>query len=244
VKTLKLTTTDPGFMGMTNMETIKYKPGKDVEVNHEDSVKLKGDSAYIHGDAEAVAGYDIPIFFDGDILQLDKPEDEQDIIMYINDKEFKIKAKLTDSNQYYLTLKEPLDEELDPRPIWTTFWDMHSGGGQKLDWGKIYIEASEHEAVNIFQKRFDRSPYNVTCDCCGPDYSVSTSRNNLDQITGYHRGCRYDDDKKMFVEYPDEYHDEVVKLEDYIKTVLIIRKEDIIQDPQDDPSLEENLEQS
>lgn len=53
------------------------------------------------------------------------------------------------------------------------FADMHSGGGAKTDYEYIYIKAeSEEEAVEIFEAKFDRSPYHTTCDCCGPDYSI------------------------------------------------------------------------
>lgn len=50
--------------------------------------------------------------------------------------------------------------------------DMHSGGGQKLDFSILYIEAPEDEAIGVFYNRFGRNPHRVTCTCCGPDYSV------------------------------------------------------------------------
>lgn len=56
--------------------------------------------------------------------------------------------------------------------MFTRFFDMHSGGGQKLDWPLIIIEAGEEAAVAEFERRFGRDPHNVTCDCCGSDYSV------------------------------------------------------------------------
>lgn len=56
---------------------------------------------------------------------------------------------------------------------WTQFWDMHSGGGQKLDWSMIYIEAPKDEAEVIFQNLFGRNPHRVTCTCCGSDYSLN-----------------------------------------------------------------------
>ena len=68
----------------------------------------------------------------------------------------------------------------------TTFWDMHSGGGQKLDWDKIYIEAPEDEARAVFYNRFERNPSRVTCTCCGDDYSISED-DSIEQATGYHR---------------------------------------------------------
>jgi len=57
--------------------------------------------------------------------------------------------------------------------MFTRFSDMCSGGSVKIkgaEW--IIIEASEDDAVAYFEKRFDRDPYNVTCDCCGGDYSI------------------------------------------------------------------------
>jgi len=74
--------------------------------------------------------------------------------------------------------------------MWTRFWDMHSGGGQKEKWSKIYIEAdSQEEAEVIFYNRFGHSPNRITCTCCGEDYSVDSGK-DLGQITGYDRGCR------------------------------------------------------
>jgi len=73
---------------------------------------------------------------------------------------------------------------------WTQFWDMHSGGGQKLDWAKIYIEAPEQEAVSVFYSRFRRNPNRVTCTCCGPDYSITESE-TLEEATEYHRTFDY-----------------------------------------------------
>lgn len=71
---------------------------------------------------------------------------------------------------------------------WTSFWDMHSGGSQKLSHGLIVIEGARSEAERVFRERFDRDPHNVTCDCCGSDYLVD-EHVSLEQATGYHRGC-------------------------------------------------------
>ena len=43
--------------------------------------------------------------------------------------------------------------------MWTQFWDMNSGGGQKLEWKYIYIELPEEEACKVFYNRFDRNPH-------------------------------------------------------------------------------------
>ena len=73
--------------------------------------------------------------------------------------------------------------------MWTQFWDMNSGGGQKEEWDRIYIEAGEEEAKRIFYARFGHNPEWVTCACCGPDYAIDTHE-SFAQLTGYHRGCR------------------------------------------------------
>lgn len=73
--------------------------------------------------------------------------------------------------------------------MFTLFWDMHSGGGQKEKWSKIYIEAPIEEAVKIFYNRFGHNPERVSCTCCGGDYSIEEFE-TLEQASGYHRGCR------------------------------------------------------
>lgn len=75
---------------------------------------------------------------------------------------------------------------------WTLFWDMHSGGGQKLDWGLIFIEAPEAEAASVFYTKFRRDPHCMTCSCCGDDYAISESP-TLEEASGYHRGLRFVD---------------------------------------------------
>ena len=74
--------------------------------------------------------------------------------------------------------------------MWTQFWDMHSGGGQKEDVAMIFIEAPEDEAKLVFYNRFGHNPERVTCTCCGSDYSISESE-SLEQLTGFHRNCKY-----------------------------------------------------
>jgi hypothetical protein len=72
---------------------------------------------------------------------------------------------------------------------WTRFMDMHSGGRTKIkNYNKIYIEAPEKEALVIFYNRFRRNPFNVTCDCCGGDYSISEA-DTLRLATAYERNC-------------------------------------------------------
>jgi hypothetical protein len=73
--------------------------------------------------------------------------------------------------------------------VWTSFWDMHSGGQQKLDWHLIFIEGPQEDTEKVFSALFGRNPHRVTCTCCGEDYSVDESY-DLKQASGYHRNCR------------------------------------------------------
>lgn len=56
--------------------------------------------------------------------------------------------------------------------MYTKFYDMNSGGAQKLGVSTIFIEAPEEQAVDLFQSIFGLDPRNVTCHCCGEDYWV------------------------------------------------------------------------
>lgn len=76
------------------------------------------------------------------------------------------------------------------KTAWTEFWDMHSGGDRKLDWSKIYIQGDVATARRIFEEKFGRDPDNVTCSCCGPDYSVTES-GSLEEATGYSRKAKH-----------------------------------------------------
>jgi hypothetical protein len=76
---------------------------------------------------------------------------------------------------------------------WTHFHDMHSGGGTKEKYGRIFIEAPQAEAEIIFQNRFGHNPNRVSCTCCGPDYSTSEYE-SLEDATGYERNCECSDD--------------------------------------------------
>lgn len=77
--------------------------------------KQRLENAYIHGEAADIAGYDLPVFIDGDLTQLDKPKEEQEIRMLTPNGEYEIVSEVTNENGlevYYLTLKGP--EEDDP----------------------------------------------------------------------------------------------------------------------------------
>ena len=55
--------------------------------------------------------------------------------------------------------------------MYTRFMDMHSGGGTKTDWEYIFIELSEHDAVAYFEEKFNQSPDDIACSCCGENFS-------------------------------------------------------------------------
>lgn len=111
--------------------------------------------------------------------------------------------------------------------MWTQFWDMHSGGGLKEKWDKIYIEAPENEAKVIFYNRFGHNPERVTCTCCGEDYSIS-SNEDLAQLTAYQRNCRFSKKENKYIEKKGDYR-EYMTLDEYLKeeSVLFIRAEEV-----------------
>ena len=114
---------------------------------------------------------------------------------------------------------------------WTLFWDMHSGGGSKEEWSQIYIEAPEEEAKVIFYNRFGHNPERVTCTCCGDDYSISEDK-SLRQLSGYHRNCAYNEEKRKYIEKPDRRYNrdaKLISLAEYEKQdhVLVIRANEI-----------------
>ena len=90
MKQLRFTTSNPFMMGMTDHDTLKCKIPKGVEITMCDD--LKANTAYIDGKAEDLAGYDIPVIFDGDMAQLDRPQHEQDIVMCLGEEEHPVFA--------------------------------------------------------------------------------------------------------------------------------------------------------
>ncbi|MFM2393159.1 MAG: hypothetical protein RLZZ546_1141 [Bacteroidota bacterium] len=112
MKTLRFSTTKPmGMMGIFNSKEDHKPLATPTDIGEIIEDKTKGTGAYIHGDAEELAGFDIPSWIDGNLCQLDLPVEEQDIVMILPEGEFKCKAvlqtdKFGDYNKYYLTLKK------------------------------------------------------------------------------------------------------------------------------------------
>lgn len=59
--------------------------------------------------------------------------------------------------------------------MWTEFRDMYSGGDNKTEWSVIFVELPQDKAEAWFEARFGRNPNWITCNCCGPDYSITVS---------------------------------------------------------------------
>ena len=76
----------------------------------ENEKKIKHNTAYFHSNAQELAGFDIPLFIKGDMLQLDASKSDQEIILLLPgdiEKELESTPILDgwDENSYYLTLK-------------------------------------------------------------------------------------------------------------------------------------------
>lgn len=77
---------------------------------------------YIDGEAESIAGFDIPFMVNGDVGQLDLPEDQQQIFLMLPDREpIKLVSRIHycswdgTPDAYYLQLPE---EELSEADYW------------------------------------------------------------------------------------------------------------------------------
>lgn len=111
---------------------------------------------------------------------------------------------------------------------WTKFMDMHSGGSTKENgYNYIYINKPEDAACEFFEKKFGHDPFEVTCDCCGADYSV-TEYETLAEATAYERGCAYIGDEYIEQGDPERTYRPHVPLEEYLKCkdVLVVDTSD------------------
>jgi hypothetical protein len=103
MKQLRFTTTPPcGMFSIAYGEALVMPDDKGETIQTE----TKYNRAYIHGDAEDLAGFDIPFLIDGDIGQLDLDIAEQDILMLLPSGEYPcVSTKDTNYEYYLLTLK-------------------------------------------------------------------------------------------------------------------------------------------
>jgi hypothetical protein len=107
MKKLRFTTTKPHGMFSSNEELVidSLKDYGELIITN-----TKSNEAYIHGKAEEDAGFDIPVFLDGDMGNLDLPINQQNIEMLLPDGIHSMQAVLQktgnwDRNVYYLTYK-------------------------------------------------------------------------------------------------------------------------------------------
>jgi len=89
-------------------------------------------------------------------------------------------AGLTLDSLYYSRIITPMKT--------TLFWDMYSGGSKKQSFSKLAVELPEKEAIEWFEEKYG-NPFFVTCDCCGPDYSVSEF-DSLEDLKSYHKDAQ------------------------------------------------------
>ncbi len=101
---LRITTSEPCSMfSLQNTEMLV-----DVSDRGEIYGTSKTNKAYLHGKAQELAGFDIPIIIDGDISIFDKPKNEQNILLILPSGEYKCYAYYNDtifaSNCYLIEL--------------------------------------------------------------------------------------------------------------------------------------------
>ena len=105
MKQLRITSSTPGFFGSINKALINPENvGEVVPLT-----KPKCRNAYIHGEAESKAGYDIPIFIDGEMDQMNEEVEKQDILLLLPDGEYPCKCTIEmdlTAEAYYFTLKD------------------------------------------------------------------------------------------------------------------------------------------
>lgn len=109
---LRVTTSKPGFFGSTS-KPLKVPEDLGVVISLEEK---KARNFYIHGEAESLAGYDIPIILDGDMNNLNLPVEQQNILLLLPSGEYKCKATIEQDlvdKAYYLTLVEDMESLKD-----------------------------------------------------------------------------------------------------------------------------------
>ena len=149
MRQLRFTTTAPHSMfGPFDNGGILVDPEDRKDLLPSD---LKGTRAYIHNEAEDLAGFDIPSFIDGDMGQLDLPVEQQNILMMLPSGNYQCQAKLQtdrsiDNGAYYITLRKR------PKVLWGSVHAL--GDDQKADIQELY-----HDADIIFLKDLDEQLY-------------------------------------------------------------------------------------
>lgn len=73
------------------------------------------------------------------------------------------------------------------RLTWTKVYVNNPRGVRPLPFHWVYIQANETLARAIFEDRFKMSPDQVTCPCCGSDFSLFEEDGHLKDITQWER---------------------------------------------------------
>lgn len=97
-------------------------------------------------------------------------------------------------------LTKIIEKQEKDKNKFTRFWDMHSGGQQKLQWSKIYVNLPEDEAKAWFYKKFGRDCEHITCSCCSEDYSVQSAE-TIEVLTEFFRKDFNGNEKITLEEY-------------------------------------------
>jgi hypothetical protein len=66
--------------------------------------------------------------------------------------------------------------------MFTRFFDMSSGGSEKEDFCTLYVELPVDKAIEWFMKKYGHDPNNITCQCCGEDYTIDEMGENPDMV--------------------------------------------------------------
>jgi len=132
----------------------------DPMVNPEDNGKTFGEpqhtAAYLRGEAQNVAGFDQPIFIDGDLTQLDRPEEEQEIRMILPQGEYECVARTEDNEgipTYSIMLKSDEDEGMN---LMEQFIDQDAPSPDDFDIGEMEnYNIAEQEMINNLEEPGD-----------------------------------------------------------------------------------------
>ena len=85
--------------------------------------------------------------------------------------------------------------DMDASGIWTHIWDMHGGGNTKTDCHHIFIQPNEEDAMRWANWKWSIHPYDVTCSCCGNDFSIDEGQ--LGDLAAFHFTKSDEYDKKL-----------------------------------------------
>jgi hypothetical protein len=161
-------------LGMTD-STLRFTPmnveNDEPMIRPEDPGELFGqaahEEAYFDDDIRDLTGMSRPIFLDGDLSQLDMPEEEQEIRMLLPQGEYECVARVEPDGIFYqigLRQEEDLpdeDEMVEQKP----FEDMANDGDfLNEDMGEYKVYDDDLNLVNEVKDENDMRVYNIFDD--------------------------------------------------------------------------------